>query len=109
MENKTPYPMLANRILRKAKRAEIAMDKQRKQSAWKAPSGMLLMDGRGYLAPELPKLPYPAAKKEGYDISFSAPMSFSVVYAAAGKDEGLFEGLSSQDVVEALFAIGSRE
>lgn len=82
MENKTPYPMLANRILRKAKRAEIAMQKQRKQSARKAPSGMLIMDGMGTLTPELTELPSWAAEREGYDMTFNAPMSISAAFVA---------------------------
>lgn len=70
MKSKTPYPMLANRILRKAKRAEIAMQKQRTPAA--------LRDFAEKTQ---------ASARYGHDVIFNAPMNFSMVFAAASEDK----------------------
>lgn len=98
MTNKPLYPLLANLILRRAKRAELAMKKQRKQSALDAHA-------------EKPKAPW----RIGYDLTFNAPMSFSIAFAADlmsksrfayAPDESGVLGLPTSDLNPHLFAWG---
>lgn len=76
MTHPKPFPLLANRILRKAARAEqaIVKHKQRMTQGLEAYAKAALREEQ---------------ERAGYDTVFSAPMSFNGVFAAAADEREL--------------------